>query len=75
MEQLVGMALVALGAAVGFGFYFLPTIVAVIRKKRAVLAVFLLNLLLGWTAICWVIALVWSVLPEDPPRNSRPMRR
>jgi hypothetical protein len=41
--------------------YFLPTIVAVARKKRNALAIFLLNLFLGITFIGWVVALVWSV--------------
>ncbi len=50
----------------GFGFvlYFLPSIVAIARSKRDTTAIFVLNLLLGWTAIGWVIALVWA-LKED----------
>jgi len=44
--------------------YFAPTLNAVIRFgkpiKRNWSAIFLLNLLLGWTLIGWVIALVWS---------------
>jgi len=44
----------------GFGFvlYFLPTIIAFGRSKRDAVSILVLNLLLGWTAICWVIA--WS---------------
>jgi len=47
----------------GFGFviYFLPTIIAAARSKRDVMSIFVLNLLLGWTAIGWVIALVWAL--------------
>ncbi|HXZ31784.1 MAG TPA: superinfection immunity protein [Terriglobales bacterium] len=47
----------------GFGFviYFLPTIVAVARSKRDTMSIFVLNLFLGWTAIGWVIALVWAL--------------
>ena len=40
---------------------FIPTIVAVARHHRNALAIFLLNLLLGWTLIGWVIALIWAV--------------
>jgi len=40
--------------------YFLPTIVAIIRKNNSTLAIFILNLLLGWSFIAWVIALVWA---------------
>ena len=52
----------------GFGFvlYFLPTIIAFARTKRDSAAIFVLNFLLGWTAIGWVIALVWA-LKQDAP--------
>ncbi|HZP63730.1 MAG TPA: superinfection immunity protein [Terriglobales bacterium] len=47
----------------GFGivFYFLPTIVAFARSKRDSTSIFILNFLLGWTAVGWVIALVWAL--------------
>ena len=45
--------------------YFLPTVIAMFRAKRNTFAIFVLNLLLGWTAIGWVVALVWSVTHED----------
>jgi hypothetical protein len=45
----------------GFLFYFLPSILAAVRGKRDLVSIFVLNFLLGWTAIGWVIALLWSV--------------
>lgn len=52
----------------GFGFvlYFLPTIIAFARNKRDTTSILLLNLFLGWTAIGWVIALVWAVKADVP---------
>ena len=52
----------------GFGFilYFLPAIVAFARSKRDAGAILVLTLFLGWTAIGWVIALVWA-LKQDVP--------
>jgi Superinfection immunity protein len=52
----------------GFGFvlYFLPSIIALARSKRNLLAIFLLNLFLGWTAIGWAVALVWAVKADEP---------
>lgn len=40
--------------------YFLPTIWAYSNKKKNVTPVFLLNLLLGWTVLGWIIALIWG---------------
>jgi Superinfection immunity protein len=50
----------------GFVIYFLPTILAFARNKRDTAAILLLNLLLGWTMIGWVIALVWAVKTDIP---------
>jgi hypothetical protein len=41
--------------------YFLPFGVALLRNKRNKVSIFLMNLLLGWTFIGWVIALVWGI--------------
>ena len=57
MLSLVLFALVAL--------YFIPTIVAAARHKRNTLAIFLLNLFLGWSGIAWVIALIWAVTVDN----------
>src|SRR6266567_3781940 len=43
--------------------YFLPAFLA--RKKRHVVAIGVLNLLLGWTLIGWVGALVWALADEE----------
>jgi hypothetical protein len=46
--------------------YFLPLVIALMRgPHRQTLAIGLLNLLLGWTLVGWVVALVWAV--TNPP--------
>jgi hypothetical protein len=45
--------------------YFLPSTIAVARRHRNGSAVFLLNLLAGWTIIGWVISLIWASI-KDP---------
>lgn len=40
--------------------YFLPAIVASVRSHHNSTAITVLNLLLGWTVLGWVAALVWS---------------
>ncbi len=40
--------------------YFFPSIIAAFRSHKNTLAIFLLNLFLGWTGLGWLGALVWS---------------
>lgn len=47
--------------------YIIPTIIAAKRNHPNVAAIFLLNLLLGWSLIGWVAALVWSAMAFTPP--------
>jgi hypothetical protein len=42
--------------------YFLPTLIA--RDKPDVMAIFLVNLLFGWTVIGWFVALIWACAAE-----------
>lgn len=51
---------------IGFVLYFLPSIVALARQKRDLVSILLLNVFLGWTAIGWVIALIWAVKVDTP---------
>lgn len=55
-------------------FYFLPTIIASSRRHLNGTAIFVLNLLLGWTLLGWVLALVWSftsaTAPPPAPRGA-----
>ena len=51
---------------IGFVLYFLPSIIALARQKRDLLSIVLLNLFLGWTAIGWIVALIWAVKVDAP---------
>ena len=46
--------------------YFLPSIIALARHKRNRVAIIVVNCLLGWTVLGWVVALVWSLLVDQP---------
>jgi len=48
-------------------FYFLPAFIASIRKHHNGNAITVLNLLLGWTVLGWVAALVWSLTATRQP--------
>lgn len=41
-----------------FLMYWLPTIIAVVRRTPSALGVAMLNFFLGWTVIGWIVALV-----------------
>jgi hypothetical protein len=43
---------------IGLVFYFLPTILAYSMHRPNVLLIFLINILLGWTVLGWIAALV-----------------
>jgi hypothetical protein len=43
------------------GIYFLPAIIASKRGHLDRMAITALNVLLGWTLLFWIIALVWSL--------------
>ena len=64
---------------VGFCLYFLPTILAMVRGKTNVPAIFIVNLLLGWSVIGWIVELVWAVSIERVdhfrPAQTMPQRR
>lgn len=50
---------------IGLALYFLPSILG--AKKRNAAAIFVLNLLLGWTLVGWVVALVWALTKDEAP--------
>lgn len=52
----------------GFIIYIIPTIVAYSRNTLNKNTVFVLNLFLGWTVICWIICLAMA-FTKDMPTN------
>jgi hypothetical protein len=42
------------------GVYVFPSLVALSRGHHQQIAICVLNLLLGWTIIGWIAALVWA---------------
>jgi uncharacterized membrane protein len=58
----LGIFLAVVFGIIGLALYFLPTIIAVARKHPNTTAIVLIDVLLGWTFLGWVGALVWSLL-------------
>ena len=44
-----------------WAFYFVPSMIAWVRKHRSLPAIIALNILLGWSGIGWIVAFVWSL--------------
>jgi hypothetical protein len=58
------------GSYVPFGLaslalYLLPTIIVLARRKKNVLGPILVNVLLGWTFIGWIVALIWALTVDE----------
>jgi hypothetical protein len=64
LNEFGGMVGFLIFAVLSFGLYFLPSFVG--WRKRSSGAIAILNLLLGWTFIGWVVALVWAMTAEQP---------
>ena len=58
----------------GVIIYFLPLFVALGGKHRNAVAIFLLNLFLGWSLIGWLAALVWAVAGAENKAAGMPTR-
>ncbi|HEY2473254.1 MAG TPA: superinfection immunity protein [Candidatus Cybelea sp.] len=52
---------------IGTLIYFLPTILAVVAHKRNAATIAIVNILLGWSFIGWVVALVMAIVRETEP--------
>lgn len=58
--------------ALSLAIYFLPCIIADKRGHPNIMAIFALNLLLGWTFVGWVVALVWASTAFAKPQLVSP---
>ena len=54
--------------------YFLPTTIALVRGHFSTFAIFLVNLIFGWTFVGWCVALIWS-FTGNTRNNQRFMAR
>ncbi len=44
----------------GFFFYSLPLIIAILRDSRHQAGIMVLDVLLGWTVVGWLISFIWA---------------
>ena len=46
-------------------FYFAPLVIALARRQHNVIAIAIVNVLLGWTIIGWIAALMGAFLKKS----------
>jgi len=52
--------------------YVLPSIEAWMRRHPSLQSIMVLNLLLGWTVVGWVVSAAWALLPAKPAAEPVP---
>jgi Superinfection immunity protein len=88
MNALIGLAMITVLITLATNAYLLPALIAWLRHAPDLAAVAVINILLGWTAAGWIIALVLAVrraapaiqvigqvnghVPVMPPGNQEP---
>lgn len=65
-----GIAVVLFLLIVGVGLYFVPTIVAVVRKVTNQGSITVINIFFGWSLIGWVMALAMACRTSNLVRDS-----
>lgn len=58
-----------IGIIAGIFLYFVPSYIASGQHHRNRVAIYVLNLFLGWTIMGWVVALVWALYKETPSQS------
>lgn len=58
MEAIGGILLLLIAV----GLYFSPSIIGYNKKNAN--AICMLNLLLGWTVLGWIVALIWAMTKD-----------
>ncbi|MDR3263092.1 MAG: superinfection immunity protein [Clostridiales bacterium] len=58
---LIGNIIQWVTSVVALIVFLIPSIIAVKNRHRQVFWIILLNILLGWTLIGWIIALIWAL--------------
>ena len=66
-EVLTGPAISIFGIVF---LYLFPAVMARVRGHSSRSAIFILNALLGWTVLGWIVALVWSFTGDIEEDNS-----
>jgi hypothetical protein len=42
--------------------YFLPSIIAGLKRKKSIVSILIMNIFLGWTIVGWIVAFIWAMV-------------
>ena len=59
----------ALTVMLAIALYLLPAILAGLRGHVSAWGIFALNLMLGWSGILWIVALIWALSNKGQAHN------
>jgi hypothetical protein len=65
-----GLLVVLLVLALGVLLYFLPAIIGSKRQVNSSGWLFVINLLLGWTGLGWIVCLLWAVCGQTKAQDA-----
>jgi hypothetical protein len=67
MQRLGGpeFVLIGIGLLITLFLYFLPSFIAFSKKKSNSGIIFLVNFLVGWSVIGWIVSLVWALSSDS----------
>ncbi len=67
-----GFSRVSVMVIITVAIYILPTMLAWKRQSSRRWRITLINLLLGWTVVGWIVAMVMTFAYEPPPQGAPP---
>lgn len=65
MNEILGVFLLIITLMICLFLYMLPTLISYYNKDKNTAWIFVLNLLLGWSTIGWIVALIWAVIERN----------
>lgn len=65
IKDIFGLMVIGIILCLVLGGYFMPTLIAIVRKHHFKWVIFAINLVFGITGMGYVIALVWAVWPRQ----------
>jgi len=69
MTEKEAAVLIIIAVIIGIAIHFIPTFIASAKSHPSTGAIFAVNLLLGWTLVGWLGALIWALSNPDRPQK------